>query len=95
MTDISGPIFLKYWRQALLTLTSESHAVTNKYPEAVSVVQKVHKVISDIEVLAKCAPARVRESSQWTTIVNSAENRKILQILDGSRYSAHSTTCTR
>jgi hypothetical protein len=33
-------------------------------------------VISDIEILAKCTPARVRESSEWTTIVKSAkENR--------------------
>jgi hypothetical protein len=30
----------------------------NKYPEAASVAQ-VHKVLSDIEILAKCTPAEV------------------------------------
>jgi hypothetical protein len=77
--------FRKYWRQDLSTLTSECHATTNKYPEAASVVQQVHKVISDIETLAKCTPARVVESSQRRTIVNSAEeNRaKFCKLLNG------------
>jgi hypothetical protein len=70
-----NPGFWKYWRQALSSLKSESHVIKNKFPEAASIVQQVHKVISDIEILAKCTPARVGESSQWTTIVNNAENR--------------------
>jgi hypothetical protein len=75
MADVPEPGFRKYWRQQLSTMKSEWHATTNKYPEAASVVQQVHNVISDIETLAKCTPARVGENSQWTTIVNSAENR--------------------
>jgi hypothetical protein len=34
------------------SLKSQCHAITNKYPEAASVVQQVHKVQSDIENLA-------------------------------------------
>jgi hypothetical protein len=52
MADMPEPGFRKYWRQELSSLKSECHAITNKYPEAASVVQEVHKVLSDIEILA-------------------------------------------
>jgi hypothetical protein len=63
----------------------EFHAIMSKYPEADFVVQQVHKVVNDIEILAKCTPAKEGESSWWTTIVNSAEeNRaKFCTFLDG------------
>jgi hypothetical protein len=59
IADVTESGFRKYWRQALSSLKPESHAITNKYPEAVSVIQQVHKVTSDIEILAKCTLARV------------------------------------
>jgi hypothetical protein len=81
MADVPEPGFRKYWRQEISWLKSECHATTNRYPEAASVVQQVHKMISDIENLGKCTPARVGEHSQWKTILKSAEqNRKVLQI---------------
>jgi hypothetical protein len=85
MADVSEPGFQKYWRQELSLLKSECNATTNKYPDAASVVQQVHKVISDIETLAKCTPAAVVESSLWTTIINSAEDNraKFCKFLDG------------
>jgi hypothetical protein len=76
MADVPEPGVPKYWRQVLSSLKSESRAITNKYPEAASVVQEVHKVISDIEILAKCTWARVGESYQWTTVVTSAEENR-------------------
>jgi hypothetical protein len=80
MADIPVCGFLKYCRQKLAALNSECHAITNKYPEAGSVVQ-VHKVLNDIEILAGSTRAKVGESPKWTTIVNSAEeNRTDLQI---------------
>jgi hypothetical protein len=84
MVDISEAGFQKYWRQELSSLKSECHAIMNKYPEADSVVQ-VHKAFSDIEILARSTPARVGESSQWTTIVNSAEEKtaKFCKVLGG------------
>jgi hypothetical protein len=36
----------------------------------------VYKVLSDIKILAKCTPAKVRESSQWTSIVSWAEENR-------------------
>jgi hypothetical protein len=63
MADVPEPGFQKYWRQELSTLKYECHAITNKYPKAAPIVQQVHKVISDIETLVKCTPARERESS--------------------------------
>jgi hypothetical protein len=55
--------FRKYCRQKLASLKSEPHAITDMHPEAVAVVQ-VHKVLSDIELLAGCTPAKVGESSE-------------------------------
>jgi hypothetical protein len=54
-------------------------------PKAASVVQQVHKVLNDIENLAGCTQAKVGESSEWTSIVKSAEeNRaKFYNGLDG------------
>jgi hypothetical protein len=79
-------------------LKYEFHDIMNKYPEAASVVQ-VYKVLSDTETLAKCTPARVGGGSQWTTIVNSAEeNRaKSATFLDGKSlfsalYGMHTVT---
>jgi hypothetical protein len=73
MADVPIRGSRKYWTQRLASLKSESHTITNKYPAAASIVQQVHKVLSDIENLAGCTQARVEESSQWTCIVNSAE----------------------
>jgi hypothetical protein len=57
-------------------LKSECHAITNKYPEAASLVQQIYKVFCDIGNLVRCTPAKVRESFEWTSIVNSAEKNR-------------------
>jgi hypothetical protein len=64
MADVPEPGFGKYWTQKLAPLKSECHDITNTYPEADSVVQQVHKVLNDIEILAKCTPAKVGKSCQ-------------------------------
>jgi hypothetical protein len=64
MAVVIKPEFREYWRQMLSSLKSQCHDITNKYPEAASVMQQVHKVISDIEILAKCTPAKVGKSSE-------------------------------
>jgi hypothetical protein len=99
MADIPELGFWKYWRRMLSSLKSQRHAITNKYPEAASVVQEVHKVLSYIEILAECTPAKMGESSQWTSIVNSAkENRvnfcKVLEgkLLFSALYSMYTVT---
>jgi hypothetical protein len=74
MADIPVPGLRKYWSQKLVSLKFECHTITNKYPEAASVVQQVHKILSDTENLVGCTPAKV--SSEWTSIVNSAEENR-------------------
>jgi hypothetical protein len=46
----------------------------------------VYKVLSDIEILAKCTPAKMWESSEWTSIVSSAEENRanFCKILEGN-----------
>jgi hypothetical protein len=47
-------------------------------------MQQVHRELSDIQNLDRCTPAKVGESYEWTSIVNSAENRaNICKGLDG------------
>jgi hypothetical protein len=75
MADVPVPRFWKYWTQKLASLTSECHAITNKHVEAPSVVEQVHRVLSDTENLARCTLAKVGESSEWTYIRNSAEEK--------------------
>jgi hypothetical protein len=76
MADVPVPGFWKFWTQTLTSLNSQSHAITNKYTEAGSVIQEVHKVLNDIESLAGYTPAKVEEGSEWSTIVNSAEEQR-------------------
>jgi hypothetical protein len=76
MADVTEPGFRKYWREKLSSLKSQCHDITKKYPEADSIVQQVYKVLSDIKFLAKCTPAKVGESSEWTSIVSSAEENR-------------------
>jgi hypothetical protein len=76
MAEVTEPGFRKYWRQKLSSLKSQCHHITNKYPDAASVVQQVYKVLSVIEILGKCTPAKVGESSEWTSIVSNAEENR-------------------
>jgi hypothetical protein len=76
MADVTEPGFRKYWRDKLSSLKSQYHDIPNKYPEAASVVQQVYKVLSDIEILAKCTPAKMGESCEWSSIVSSAEEKE-------------------
>jgi hypothetical protein len=84
--------------EKLATLKSECHAITNKHPEAPSLVQQVYKVLSDIEYPAGCTPAKVGETFEWTSIVNAGENRvNFYKALDGKPiFSAlYGMACTQ
>jgi hypothetical protein len=54
MADLLVPRFRKYRKQKLISLKPECHAITNKYPEAASVLQ-VYSVISDIQNITRKA----------------------------------------
>jgi hypothetical protein len=68
-------VFRKYWRQKLASLKSECNVITNRYPEAASLVE-VYKELNDIKILAGSTPAKVGEGCEWTSIVNSAEENR-------------------
>lgn len=54
-------------------IAESSVSCHHKQPEADSVVQ-VHKLLSDIEILADCTPDKEGgDRSEWTSIVNSAD----------------------
>lgn len=59
MADVPVPGFRKYWLHELVSLKSERHTITNKYPKGASVAQEVNKVLSDIEYLIGCTKAKV------------------------------------
>jgi hypothetical protein len=97
MADVAIPGFRKYWTEKLASLNSQCHAITNKYPEAGSIVQQVYIVLNDIEILAGCTPAKVGESPEWTTIVNSARRTEqtFANVWMGSRFLARFTARTQ
>jgi hypothetical protein len=76
MVDIPVPGFWKYWTQTLASLKYECYAIMKKYTDADSVVQQLYTVLSKIENLARCTPAKVGECSAWTFIVNNTEKNR-------------------
>jgi hypothetical protein len=50
--------FWKYWTQKLASLRSECHAITNKCPEAASVVQQAYRVLCNTKKLDRCTPTK-------------------------------------
>jgi hypothetical protein len=76
MADVPVPGLRQYWTQNLASLKSECHAMTNKYPEAASVVQQVCKVLSDIENLSGCTPTKVGESSSKMSVLKLRCNKR-------------------
>jgi hypothetical protein len=96
MVDIPVPE-LKYWTQRLASLNSQSHVITNKFPEGGAVVQEVHKALNDTEILAGCTPAKAGEGSEWIAVVNSAEASRanFCKDLNGKPLFSAYTACTR
>jgi hypothetical protein len=60
MVDVPEEGFWKYCRQMLSSLKSQYHDIKNKYPETVSVMQQVYKLLSEIEIFARYTPAKGR-----------------------------------
>jgi hypothetical protein len=82
----------------LASLSAQCHAIMNKYPEAGTVG---HQVLNDIEIPAVCIPAKVGESCEWMTTVNSAEEKRanFRKSLDGkllfsALYGMYTATLT-
>jgi hypothetical protein len=76
MAEVPVPGFWKYRAQKIASLKSEYHANIIKYPEVTSVIQQVCKLLGDTEYLAGWTPFEVGEISEWTSTINSTENRQ-------------------
>jgi hypothetical protein len=90
--------FRKYWPQNPASLKSECHVITNKSPEAPFVVQQAYKELGDIENLAGYTPANVEESSELTSVENSAKKNRAnycKNSSEGSQFLGLLTACTR
>jgi hypothetical protein len=66
----------RYWDSRNTGQKSQYHAITDKYTEAAGVVQQVHKVLREIQNLAGYTPDNVGESSEWASLLNSAEKNR-------------------
>jgi hypothetical protein len=76
MEDVPVPGFKKFWADKLSTLKSEYPALVNKYPDSDALIKQVYKVLCDIEDFAVYTPPLVGESSDWTSVVDSAEENR-------------------
>jgi hypothetical protein len=66
--------------QKRASLKSECHA-NIKYPESISVIQKICKNLGNNKQLTRCTPAEVGKNPQEMCIMNHAESRKITPFL--------------
>jgi hypothetical protein len=69
----SLPAILKDKRSLL---NSEYKAIISTYPDASSSMQRLLKVLRDIEHLVSYTPASVGESKKWAEIISSAEENQ-------------------
>jgi hypothetical protein len=58
MVDVPGSEFRKYWAQKLAYLKSVCHVITNKQPEAASIMEHVPRIYN-IGNLTGCTPVKV------------------------------------
>jgi hypothetical protein len=76
MEDVPVPGFQKFWADKQSALKAEYPALINKYPDSHALIKQVFKVLRDIEDLAGYTPPVVGESSDWTSVVDSAEENR-------------------
>jgi hypothetical protein len=66
----------KFWPNKESTLKSEYPALVNKYPDSDALIKQVHRVLCDTEYLARYTPPSVGDSSDWASVVDSAEENR-------------------
>jgi hypothetical protein len=76
MADVTLPRYKKFWKDKRTTLRAEHQSLVVKYPDAETQLKQLFKILCDIEVVAGHAPASVGESVEWTSIVNTAEDKE-------------------
>jgi hypothetical protein len=73
MADVPVPGYQTLWRNTLSALKSELQTFVQQYPEVDAQLKQLLQVLGDTEDVARHIPASVRESAEWSAIVNAAE----------------------
>jgi hypothetical protein len=76
MADVPMPRYQKFWTDRQAKLKFEYWKYVGKYPDADSLMKQVHNVLCDIEDLVQYTPALLGESTEWTSVVNTAEENR-------------------
>jgi hypothetical protein len=76
MAGAPVPGYQVFWAERRASLQSEYQVLLKQYPDADKQYRLLYTTICDIEDLAGCTPAAVGESTQWTEIVNTAEDNR-------------------
>jgi hypothetical protein len=75
MADVTGAGYQKFWRDKRTTLRAEYQALIAKYPNAEAQLKQLFEILCD-EVVAGHTPAKVGESVEWSSIVNTAGDNR-------------------
>jgi hypothetical protein len=70
------PGYQAFWAEKRVTLKSEYRQLLGQFLDADAQLKQLFKVLCDIEDIARHTPASVRESEQWSSIVNIAEENR-------------------
>jgi hypothetical protein len=76
MAGAHVPGYQAFWADRRVSLQSEYQVLLKQYPDADKQYRLLYTTICDIEDLAGCTPAAIWESTQWTEIVNTAEDNR-------------------
>jgi hypothetical protein len=76
MAGATVPGYQVFWAERRASLQSEYKELIKQYPDADTQYRQLYETICSIEDMAGCTPATVGESTQWTAIVNAAEDNR-------------------
>jgi hypothetical protein len=76
MVGVTVPAYQQFWTDKWPSLKTEYKIIFSTYPEASSSVQQLFKFLYGVEDLASYAPALVRDSKEWATIISLAEDNR-------------------
>jgi hypothetical protein len=74
MAGVPVPVYQQFWVDKLASLEKVYQTKGKTHPEAVPSMQRLFKVLCDLEALAGCTPKAVGESEEWAAIIRAAED---------------------
>jgi hypothetical protein len=85
MADVPVLGFQKFWTEKQATLKSDFPFSVSKFSDEDSLMKQVYKILGDNEDFAGHTTSMVEESSEWASVVKTAEENlaKYCKILGG------------